>query len=146
MNNRRNMQNRTFNKPKNRKLTLKKLGSYLYHFKGWFIVTIILTIFSNLFSLVGPLISGYAIGVIEKGKGIEINTSGLRQKFGDTFPSFEYIKLYRELGGEIITIGSDAHSMNYLGYKFKIIPDYLMDAGFDYYTIFKQRKPEFIRL
>lgn len=70
MNNRRNMQNRTFNKPKNRKLTLKKLGSYLYHFKGWFIVTIILTIFSNLFSLVGPLISGYAIGVIEKGKGL----------------------------------------------------------------------------
>ncbi|MGN0675879.1 MAG: histidinol-phosphatase HisJ family protein, partial [Oscillospiraceae bacterium] len=47
--------------------------------------------------------------LIEKGKGIEINTSGFRQKYGDTFPSLKYVKLFRELGGEIISIGSDAH-------------------------------------
>ena len=84
--------------------------------------------------------------LIENGKGIEINTAGLKYGLSEPNPCSGILKMYRELGGEIITIGSDAHSMNYLGYKFDIIPDYLMDAGFDYYTIFRQRKPEFIRL
>ncbi|MDY4743004.1 MAG: histidinol-phosphatase, partial [Lachnospira sp.] len=84
--------------------------------------------------------------LIENGKGIEINTAGLKYGLFEPNPCSGILKMYRELGGEIITIGSDAHSMNYLGYKFNIIPDYLMDAGFDYYTIFRQRKPEFIRL
>ncbi|MGM9899723.1 MAG: ABC transporter ATP-binding protein [Bacilli bacterium] len=63
------MDSRNFNKPKNRKYTIKRLGDYLIQFKWWLIVALILTIATNLFSLIGPLLSGYAIGAIEPGVG-----------------------------------------------------------------------------
>lgn len=84
--------------------------------------------------------------VIEKGKGIEINTSGLRQKFGDTFPSLEYIKLYRELGGEILTVGSDSHTTADLAKGVKEGIEIAAQAGFTTITYFKERKPYFINI
>lgn len=84
--------------------------------------------------------------VIFNGKGIEINTSGLRQKYGKTFPTYEYIKLYRDLGGEIITIGSDAHTTEDLG---KGISDGIAlakKAGFNRIAYFIKRKPHFINI
>lgn len=84
--------------------------------------------------------------VIEKGKGIEINTSGLRQKFGDTFPSLEYIKLYRELGGEILTVGSDSHTTADLAKGVKEGIEIAAQAGFTAITYFKERKPYFINI
>ena len=47
--------------------------------------------------------------VIAHGKGIELNTSGYRQTYGKPFPDGELLKLYRDLGGKILTLGSDAH-------------------------------------
>lgn len=82
----------------------------------------------------------------ENGKGIEINTSGLRQKYGRTFPEPYYVQLYRQLGGEIITAGSDAHCTADLG---KGIPEgieIIRNAGFKYICRFKNRKPEFIKI
>lgn len=84
--------------------------------------------------------------VIEKGKGIEINTSGLRQKFGDTFPSLEYIKLYRELGGEILTVGSDSHTTADLAKGVKEGIEIAAQAGFRKIAYFKERKPYFINI
>lgn len=46
---------------------------------------------------------------IARGKGIELNTSGYRQKYGKPFPDAELLKLYKDLGGRILTLGSDAH-------------------------------------
>lgn len=43
--------------------------------------------------------------LISKDKGIEINTSGLRQNFGDVFHPLKYVKLFRDLGGEILSVG-----------------------------------------
>ena len=60
---------RTFNKPKNTKYALKRIADYLFKFKWWLILAFILTILSNGFSLLGPLLSGYAIGAIELGVG-----------------------------------------------------------------------------
>ena len=51
-----------------------------------------------------------------------------------------------EFGGEIITVGSDGHKPEHLAYDFHKVPSILKEAGFHYYTIFKNRKPEFIRL
>jgi len=48
-------------------------------------------------------------GLIRRGMALEINSSGWRQPAGRPYPDLELVKLYRELGGEIITIGSDAH-------------------------------------
>lgn len=53
--------------------------------------------------------------VASNGKGIEINTSCINDKYGDTIPNFEYIKLYKDCGGKVICIGSDAHTVNDLG-------------------------------
>lgn len=84
--------------------------------------------------------------LIHSGKGIEINTSGLRQKYGLTFPTLDYIKLYRELGGEIITLGSDAHCAADIGKGIFEGAELAKAAGFKYISYFKERKPMFMRL
>lgn len=84
--------------------------------------------------------------LIHSGKGIEINTSGLRQKYGLTFPTLDYIKLYRELGGEIITLGSDAHCAADIGKGIFEGAELAKAAGFKYISYFKERKPTFMRL
>ena len=48
---------------------LKKIWKYLYKYKFAIIISIMLTFISNAFSLVGPMLSGYAIEVIEYGRG-----------------------------------------------------------------------------
>ena len=84
--------------------------------------------------------------LIEKGKGIEINTGGFKYGLGHPSPTEDIICRYRELGGEIITIGADAHAPQHIGFDFKKVPDILKNAGFDYFTVFKNRNPEFIKL
>lgn len=84
--------------------------------------------------------------VIENGMGIEINTSGLRQKYGKTFPDLEYIKLYRELGGEILSLGSDSHCTMDLGKGIADGAELALEAGFKAVTYFKERKPHFVDL
>ncbi len=82
----------------------------------------------------------------EKGKGIEINTSGIRQGFGECFPSLKYVKMFRDMGGEIITVGSDAHTADDIG---KNINDGILiaeNAGFKYISYFKERTPCFIKI
>lgn len=84
--------------------------------------------------------------LINKNKGIEINTSGLRYNLSSFHPTNEILKLYRNLKGEIITIGSDSHTPYDLGYKFNEVMKLLKDNKFSYYTIFESRKPRFIKI
>lgn len=79
--------------------------------------------------------------IISSGKGIEINTAGLKYGIGYAHPKAEIIKRYRELGGELITIGSDAHKPEHLCYDFHLVPDLLKGLGFSYYATFVQGKP-----
>ena len=57
--------------------------------------------------------------VIRDGKGIEINTSSWKYGLKDTQPSRAILKLYKDLGGKIITVGSDAHETKYLASHIK---------------------------
>ncbi|WP_124097944.1 histidinol-phosphatase HisJ family protein [Ruminococcus sp. Marseille-P6503] len=84
--------------------------------------------------------------LIQKGKGIEINTSGLRQKYGRTFPTLEYVRTYREMGGEILTVGSDAHRVSDLAAGTAAGAEIAKAAGFRYLTYFKERKAVFEKL
>ena len=84
--------------------------------------------------------------LVNSNKGIEVNTSGLRYGLSAVHPLPDILKLYRFLGGEIITLGSDSHSPDTLGYGFKSAMTILSDMGFKYYTIFKDRKPLFIKI
>lgn len=84
--------------------------------------------------------------LISKGKGIEINTSGLRYNLPFMHPNKDIIKRYKELGGKIITIGSDAHFDKDLAADFDLAFDTLRECGFEEYTIFHKRNPEFIKI
>ena len=84
--------------------------------------------------------------LISRGKGIEINTSGLRQKIAQTLPSLEYVRLYRSLGGEIITVGSDAHCAADLAFGISEGISLARAAGFDRITYFESRRPKFIAI
>lgn len=84
--------------------------------------------------------------LIEKEKGIEINTGGLKKGLKDLHPCRDILKRYKELGGEIITIGSDAHDPSRIGAEFERAKESLAECGFEYYTIFKERKAEFVKL
>ncbi len=81
--------------------------------------------------------------IISKGKGIEINTGGLYKGLNSTHPCIGYLKLYKELGGEIITIGSDAHTADKVGYGFDVAKELLLKCGFKHYCTFKDRKPTY---
>ncbi|MDL2300536.1 histidinol-phosphatase HisJ family protein [Clostridiaceae bacterium OttesenSCG-928-D20] len=85
--------------------------------------------------------------IIESGKGIEINCSGyLHPQIQGSIPEKSVLKRYKELGGEIITIGSDAHSVKTASLGLKEGYSALLDAGFRYVTIYRKRKPEFIKI
>ncbi len=84
--------------------------------------------------------------LIQNGKGIEINTSGLRQKYGRTFPTLEYVRTYREMGGEILTVGSDAHRVCDMADGIGAGAEIAKAAGFRYLTYFKERKSVFVRI
>lgn len=82
--------------------------------------------------------------LVRKGKGLEINTSGL-DRIGDFFPGREYLRRFRELGGEIVTVGSDAHTLNRVGRQIPEALDVLKEI-FGYVCTFEGRKPVFHRL
>lgn len=84
--------------------------------------------------------------LIEKGKGLELNTAGFKYGLGHAHPTFATLRRYKELGGEIITIGSDGHAPEQIAWDFEKVPAILNTAGFRYFTIFKNRKPEFIKI
>ena len=82
--------------------------------------------------------------IIPKGKGIEINTGSMYKNMSYAHPHMDILKLYKDMGGEIITVGSDAHKPEYLCYDFETYArDALTSLGYRYYCTFKNRKPEF---
>ena len=81
--------------------------------------------------------------VIERGKGIELNMAGLKYGLPFAHPHPDILRRYRELGGEIITVGADGHRPEHIAYDFEKADSILKSCGFRYYTEFKERKPVF---
>lgn len=84
--------------------------------------------------------------LIAKGKGIEINMAGFKYGLNHPNPTEDILKRYRELGGEILTLGADAHQPEHVAYDFHRLKAILNDAGFSHYTVFKNRKAVFYPL
>jgi histidinol-phosphatase (PHP family) len=81
---------------------------------------------------------------VSKGKGLEMNTSGV-DRCGNFLPTADIVRRFRELGGEIVTIGSDAHAAKRVGqYAFDAC-EILRDI-FGYVCTFEDRKPIFHKL
>ena len=79
--------------------------------------------------------------VIADGKGIEVNTSCFRYGLPDLSPSTEILELYRDLGGRIITIGSDTHAPEHLGAYLNRVRKRLAAMGFTELTAFEHMEP-----
>ncbi len=83
--------------------------------------------------------------IVKTNFGIEINTSGIRYGLGTPHPNIEIIKRYKELGGKIITIGSDAHKSSDLVSNFDVVYDMLDEVGFGEITVYHDRVPQFVK-
>lgn len=77
--------------------------------------------------------------LIARGKGLEINTSGLRQGLGETLPGLDILKLYRTLGGEILTAGSDAHRACDVAADLDVARMLALEAGFTKLATYRDR-------
>lgn len=82
--------------------------------------------------------------LVTKGIGMEINTSGI-DRAGTFLPSADYLKRFKELGGEIVTVGSDAHDAARVGQYVAEALEILKDI-FGYVCTFENRKPIFHKL
>lgn len=96
------------------------------------------------FELVEEMIAEILKLAIKDNKGIELNTSSWHYRLRDTQPSRQILKLYKDLGGKIITVGSDAHTASYLADHirdaYKILKE---EIGFEEICTFDHRKPVF---
>lgn len=81
--------------------------------------------------------------VIANNKGIEVNTSSSRYEINGLTPSIKILKLYHELGGKIITIGSDSHKPEHLGYNIKEAKKILKNIGYTHFCTFDKMEPIF---
>lgn len=84
--------------------------------------------------------------VIRQGKGIEMNMAGFKYGLPFSNPHPDVIRRYKELGGEIITVGADGHRPEHIAYDFEKSSEILKSCGFKFYTEFKERKPIFKEL
>ncbi len=80
-------------------------------------------------------------GLAQSGKALEINTSGLRGKIGETSPTLDIVRRFKELGGRYITIGSDAHCVKDVGAGLQEGLAIAKEAGFHEVTLFESRMP-----
>ena len=75
-----------------------------------------------------------------------MNMAGMKYGLGFPNPHPDVIRRYKELGGEIVTIGADAHRPEHVAFDFDKAGEILISCGFSYYAEFKGRKPVFRRI
>ncbi len=79
--------------------------------------------------------------MIERNLALEINTSGINSELGDFMPEYNIVKKYYDMGGRLITIGSDAHISKNIGNGWAEAIQMLKAAGFSCYHYYKKRIP-----
>ena len=82
---------------------------------------------------------------MQRGKGLEVNTNGLYMT-PSTMPETAIIRRYYELGGEIVTVGSDAHFESVVGHAVPQTLETLKSIGFGYVCAFDSHRPRFIKI
>lgn len=82
--------------------------------------------------------------LIKNEKGIEINTSGMRQGLGLMMPELDVVTLYKQMGGQLITVGSDSHHHNHVGADIVNALEMIKVAGFKSVTTYRKRVPNLV--
>lgn len=78
--------------------------------------------------------------VVESGMGIEINTSGIRQRPRETYPGLDVLRMYKRLGGQVLSVGSDAHTVDDLARDIRAGLRQAKQAGFEAIWTFEARR------
>lgn len=91
-----------------------------------------------------PIVKKTLETIIKRGKGIEINTSCMGVVLDEAMPSVDVLALYRELGGTIVTVGSDSHKAQRIGFGFSEIAKLLRFVGFSAISVYREREPFFV--
>lgn len=90
------------------------------------------------------IIDEILITLVRNEKALEINTSGLRKPIGETSPTEDIVKRFRQLGGKYITVGSDAHYAEHLGAGIEEGYNMALRSGFDKIAVYQDRMPTLI--
>lgn len=93
------------------------------------------------FEKIRPIITEILKTVIADGKGIEVNTSSKRYGVQDLTPSRDILRLYKELGGTIVMIGSDSHKKEHLGTNIQETKQELIKLGYEQYCTYERMRP-----
>ena len=83
---------------------------------------------------------------VEKEIALEVNTAGLHKWQKRPGPGLWVLRAYKAYGGEMLTLGSDAHRLQHVARGFDWAADMIRQAGFDRITYFEKRRPKFIDL
>lgn len=84
--------------------------------------------------------------IIKKKISLEVNTSGYRQGLDSTIPQADILSRYYALGGRMVTLGSDAHKPEQIGFEFEKAVNMLHTIGFEYLYTYTERKPQKIKI
>ncbi len=84
--------------------------------------------------------------MIEKEISLEINTAGFKYGLGDNNPSIDFIKMYKDIGGEMLTLGSDSHNVNQLGKGLEEALLVLRNLGFTYVNVYEKQVANQIKI
>lgn len=84
--------------------------------------------------------------IIKNKKAIECNSSSMRNSKESYNLNYKYMKMFHDLGGEYITVGSDAHTTDMVGNSLQESLAMLNEIGFKYITYFENRKPVQVKL
>lgn len=75
------------------------------------------------------------VALVQSGTALEVNTSGLRQPTGETYPGPWVVARFRELGGQRVTVGSDSHLPHCFAFGLEEACEIVAAAGFDRLTL-----------
>lgn len=84
--------------------------------------------------------------IIRNDIALEVNSSGIRKGLHVPMPSAEYIRRYRDKGGRLITVGSDAHYAADVGKDIPQVLSILRETGFEEICVFSRKQPVFIKI
>ena len=83
---------------------------------------------------------------IDHGIALDLNTQGLRSRCQLLTPGVEILTWYREMGGERITLGSDAHTPDVIAANFEAAIEAMQAAGLKYVTMFEKREARLVKV
>lgn len=91
------------------------------------------------------LLDDILLTIIAKGKALEINTNSKGTRL-DFLPSMQIVERYKQLGGELLTFGSDAHAVERIADKYPLVVEYLKSTGFKYLFKYISHEPIAVKL